>query len=413
MRAGIEPWIVGGALRDSLVGRAVRDVDLLVECRLEDVQRALPAAIRIEARHPIVALPQLRVEISVPRDGAEDASGDLWLRDFTVNAIAWEPHSRRWLDPTGGRRDLEERRLRAPRPGEAFRRDPLRILRGVRLAQALALESETETWQAMQREAPRLARAPGERLRSELWRILGLSRPSPALEALRSLGVLETLLPELVRGIGVKQNRYHPDDLYRHSLRVCDATPADPILRLAALLRDVGKPETQARSESGESFRFHGHKVAAAPLIERVGTRLRLSSEETARIGRLVRLSRPRSRDLESPAAIRRMVRRVGADILPGLLALRRADLASRKPVAGLLELWDDTVRRIRRIDEERRGNELAIGGDDVMECLGIAKGPEVGAWLERAQQWIGEDPRHNERSTLRGWLRRERDRVS
>lgn len=398
-------------MRDWLAGRAVGDVDLLVEAPLDSVRRALPGAIRIDARHPIVSLPRARVEISAPRAGAASAADDLALRDFTLNAIAWEPRSRTWLDPTGGRRDLSRRRLRSPRPEESFLHDPVRILRGIRLARALALEIDPETWRAMTREAPRLAGAPGERLQSELWRILALPRPSPALEALRSLGALAALLPEVVRGVGVDQKPHHLEDVYEHALSVCDATPADPLLRLAALLHDVGKPDTQVGSGSGEGYSFHRHEAVAGPLIEQIGARLRLSAEETTRVARLVRHHLIRPGDLASPAAVRRMLHRVGADILPDLLALRRADLASRRPRWGHLEVWDVTSRRIRRIAAEACASKLAIGGDDVMECLGISKGRQVGVWLERARQRVERDPRQNQRSKLRRWLRRQRDR--
>ena len=193
--AGVRVYVVGGALRDTLLGRAARDFDLVVDADLEAVQRVLPEAVSIPARIPVLVTretpQQARIEISRLRAGARSLEEDLRGRDFTLNAIAFDPRRTTFVDPLDGRGDLDGRRLRAADPARAFHEDALRILRGVRLALELEFELESGTADAMARAAWRLHQAPGERLRDELLRLLALGSPSRALEQLRARGRAE------------------------------------------------------------------------------------------------------------------------------------------------------------------------------------------------------------------------------
>ncbi len=407
--AGIRACVVGGALRDALLGREPRDFDIVVDAPLEQARRALPSAVAIGAHTPVLALlwsePRLRVEVTERRGGAVSLEEDLRLRDFSLNALAWDPARREWLDPCGGREDLARRRLRACAPERCFRDDPVRLLRGVRLAVELHLETDPATARAEQRDGWRLSRAPGERLREELYRLLSLPAPVDGIEALRRSGALAGVLPELLRGVGVAQSRHHGDDVYRHTLAVCRQLRADPVLRLAGLLHDVAKPETKGFKGRGGDVSFHRHEHRAAEHIERVARRLHLSRRERKVIGALVRHHLLFPERLETERAIRRMLRRVGRDILPDLLELRRADLASRGPVPAE---WDACETRIRQLEKrERETGRLAISGGDVMRELGIEHGPRVGRWLARARRRIVDQPQENERAKLLAWLRR------
>jgi tRNA nucleotidyltransferase/poly(A) polymerase len=413
-RAGLRSFVVGGAVRDRLLGRPLRDVDLFVDADPESVLRALPGAIRIEGANPVLLLRtapgERALEITTPRSGAAGLRADLERRDFSVNAIAFDPRADDWLDPVGGRSDLAARRLRSPRPARAFREDPVRILRGVRLAAELGFEIEAATRLAMQRDAHRLLHAPGERLWSELARLLELECASPGVEALRSLGALAVVLPELLRQVGVAQNRHHRDPVYEHALRVCDAAPQRPLLRLAALLHDVAKPDTKRWSADREDWSFLRHDVRARSHVRRAALRLRLSRRDRDRLERLVRHHLLFPRQLRTAAAVRRMVRRVGADILDDLLALRRADLISRSPQGRAPEEWLETERRILSAGGSQPAPALAIGGDEVMRCLGIEQGPEVGRWLRRARRRILESPEENDAARLLAWIRESRE---
>ena len=414
--AGIRAYVVGGALRDLALGRPLRDVDLVVEGELASAGRALPGAKAIGGERPLLifaARPdRVRIEISALRGGAHELEGDLRLRDFTINALALDAATGACVDPLGGRADLAARRLRTPDPARAFRDDPVRVLRGARLAADCALTVEASTREAFERDSHRLAQAAGERVRDELLRILALPGEPlcAALELLRRVGALASALPELLRGVGVAQNRHHVEDVYRHTLRVCALCPPDPLLRLAALLHDAAKPDSKRFSARRREFTFLRHDLEAAPLVERAALRLRLSRRDADRVVRLVRHHLLYPERLASARSIRRMLRRVGRDILDDLLSLRRADYASRTPDQSAPAVWLDAERRVRELAESEgaveRNRGLAIRGKDVMEALGIEGGPDVGRWLRRAERRAVEHPEQNERELLLEWLR-------
>ncbi len=411
--AGIRAFVVGGAVRDALVGRPVRDFDLLVESSLEDAARALPEAVPIDAQAArVLLLPERgdepRIEICRPRGAAESLAEDLALRDFGVNAIAWDPAAEVFVDPVGGRADLREKRLRSPEPERALADDPLRILRGVRLERELGLRAEPATERAFERAAPLLTRAPGERVRDELWRLLALSEPSLALERLRALGALAAVLPELLRLVGVAQNRWHTEDVYRHTLAVCDLVAPDPLLRLAAILHDAAKPETKLWREKPGDFTFHRHEHSAAPHVSRVAARLRLSRRDRRRVAALVRHHLLFPEQLRTRAALRRLRARIGPDALTDVLELRRADLASRDPARRAPAAWEELVARLRAAEPGPGGPtapKLALSGRDVMDRLALPAGPEVGRWLARLRRRVLEHPEENCRERLLDWL--------
>ncbi len=413
---GARTYVVGGALRDGLLGRTARDFDFIVECDLESAGRVVPEAIRVGAHAPVLLISpegeRPRIEISALRPGARSLTEDLQGRDFTLNAIAFDPREGCYLDPLDGRSDIAARRLRAPDPERAFRDDPIRILRGVRLAAELGFATDEATARAMARESWRLEGAAGERLRDELYRLLELERPSAALQRLRELGALSVLLPELLRQVGVAQNRHHRENVFEHSLRVCDHVSPDPLLRLAALLHDASKPEAKRFNPKSQSFTFYRHDLWAMKHVRRVAERLRLSKRERSRVERLVRHHLLLPERLQTDAALRRMIRRAGNDILPALLELRRSDLASRHPKGRVPPEWQAIEARIRRLGSasDPTPPQIAIGGKDIMREFGIEEGPEVGRWLRRLRRRATEQPGENERERLLVWLRRARE---
>ncbi|MFQ5513317.1 MAG: HD domain-containing protein [Myxococcota bacterium] len=411
--ADVPVFLVGGGVRDLLLGRPIRDIDLVVGRPLDALQALLPEATRIDAATPVLLLREdahaPRIEITTLRGPVESLEADLRERDFTLNAIAFDLQQGRWIDPLGGRHDLEARRLRAANLARSFRADPLRIQRGVRLGLELDLSLDPPTGHAMEHEAWRLAGVAGERRRDELLRMLELALPSRGLEQLRELGALAALLPELLREVAVAQSAPHREDVYAHTLRVCDLLRPAPRLRLAALLHDAGKPETKRRRADGR-FSFHRHEQRGVRHVERCANRLRLSRRDRSRIAALVRHHLLFPERLESEKALRRMLHRVGRDILPELLELRRADLAARDPDGRPPPEWSEVERRIRALDaDEPAEPKLAIGGKEIMHELGIGEGPEVGRWLRRLRRRVLEHPHENQRERLRAWLREGR----
>lgn len=405
--AGLPAWLVGGALRDLLRGAPARDFDLAVDAPLDAVARALPGSVRIDAAVPVVLVRGIpRIEIAPLRGGARDIETDLRRRDFTLNALAFD--GSRLIDPLSGLRDLRRGVLRGAEPDRTFVDDPVRVLRGARLCSELELSLDPTTRDAMQRESWRLASAAGERVRDELFRVLLHADPTPPLRALREAGALAVILPELQRTIGVEQNAHHPHDVYVHTLAVCRACPPRAELRLAALLHDCAKPDTKRYSEKKRDFTFHRHETHARARVEEATRRLRLSRAAAEHVAALVRHHLLFPDRLQTDASVRRMLRRVGSERIEDLLALRRADYASRAP--DLPGAWVETEERIRR--EARSAEEpcLAVSGADVIRELGVEPGREVGRWLRRLTQRVVERPEENERARLLAWLRAARD---
>jgi poly(A) polymerase/tRNA nucleotidyltransferase (CCA-adding enzyme) len=339
---------------------------------------------------------------------------DLERRDFTINAMAWVaddlPAGRGHLvDPYGGQADLAARVLRAVGdPAQRFTEDALRLLRAVRFATTLGLTMDPATEAAATRLAPAAEQLSGERMRDELLRLVAADEPSRGFSVMERLGLLRVVLPELAALRGVEQGKVLGGDALDHSLRTVDALPAaDPVLRLAGLLHDLGKAPTAAGGH------FIGHEAAGAELVERRMRDLAFPRPDIDRVTHLVRHHLIHYTSDWSDAAVRRFLRRIGAgQPLDDLLALRRADTAaSAGPGAGD-PAADELGRRLAALREAAvlSVHELAVGGDDLIGELGLAPGPEIGRLLDGLLQAVLDDPALNDRDTL---LRLAREAVA
>ncbi len=412
-------WLVGGCLRDALLGRAPRDWDILTSAGESDLERLFPRVRRVNERFVTLLVgvaPGAPIrQVSLLEGRTLDA--DLARRDFTVNAMAVPlPEARGLVDPQGGRADLEARALRAVLdPDARFTNDPLRPLRAVRLEVELGLIPEPATLAAMTRHGPAVKRAAVERVREELLRTLAAPAPSRAIERMRGTGMLGVLLPEVSAMRGVTQNRHHRLDVYDHTLAALDfmaEDPAsDPVLRLAALLHDAGKPLTRTIRKGEPSFL--GHERVGAELAEGRARALRLPEAEAARLRDLVLHHLVRYTPHWSDRAVRRFVRRVGVARLDDLLRLYAADTRAKDPAAGRDAPIPPEVAALReRIDRLSaqgmavRVRDLAITGEEVIGVLGIAPGPEVGRVLEALLERVIADPSLNRRERLLERLR-------
>jgi tRNA nucleotidyltransferase (CCA-adding enzyme) len=423
--------LVGGTVRDALLGRpgtGVADVatDLLPERVMERFERVEPIGL---AHGTVLVLEDgWKIECTTFRkeDAYTDARRpdrvtyttdpleDLDRRDLTVNAMAFDPDRGELLDPHGGARDLERRRLRAVgEPLARFREDALRPLRVARLAAVLEMEPDEELRAGMAAVAdPASGVRPDavseERVRDELERMLRAGRPSIGLELLREAGLLAIWLPELARCVGVPQNRFHAWDVFRHSLYTCDAAPAEkPVVRWAALLHDIGKPETRVE-RNGEGT-FHGHQEVGAARADQLLRRLRMPSVEREAIVHLVREHMFDYRPEWTDAALRRWLRRVGTDRVADLFDLRIADAlgnGKRRGFPSSLEPMRERVTRLIESAEALHVADLAVDGHDVMRELEIPPGPEVRAALEWLLEQVLERPERNRREILLARLR-------
>ena len=420
-QGGFQAWLVGGTVRDVLLGREAEAVfDVATDLEPDQVSVRFERVEPIGLRHGtvLVLFLGLRIECTTfRREGAyadarhpdrveftRDPEQDLARRDLTVNALAFDPVSGVLLDPHGGALDLERRVLRAV--GDAltrFTEDALHPLRVARLAAVLEMEPEPATRAALGSALERARLVAVERVRDELDKLLRAPRPSVGLELLREAGLLELWMPEVARTWAVPQNRFHAYDVYLHSLYTCDEAPADkPRVRWAALLHDIGKPDT--RVERGGDGTFYNHQFVGAELADRLLERLRFPLEERAAIVHLVREHMFDYRGGWSDAGLRRWLRRVGEVAVADLFDLRIADMLGNGLKQGFPVYLEQMRARIERILAESSAlkvTDLEVGGHDVMRVLGIPPGPAVREALEALLEEVLDDPARNTRERL------------
>lgn len=418
--AGHQAWLVGGVVRDLLLGRPPGDVDLATEATPEALLAIFPEAIPTGLRHGTITVLAggAPVEITTFRAerGHADArhpdavtflgtiEEDLARRDFTINALAFDPASQRFVDLHDGRGDLARRRVRTVGDArERFHEDGLRPYRAIRFAVTLGFDPDPALLAAVPGVLDRAARVSPERVRDELNRMLGGAHPSDGFEWLRETGLLNLVLPELLEGYGMPQNRWHAYDVYTHILFVVDAAPADNrVVRLAALFHDIGKPRTRVVVD-GEGT-FYNHEIVGAEMARVAMDRLRFPGETIDAVVNLVRNHMFDYQPVWSDAAVRRLIRRVGVDALADLFDLRLADMLGHGPAHAFPVYLDELRERIAGVlarQEALQISDLRVTGRDVMETLGLAPGPRVGEILRALLERVLEDPARNDRDRL------------
>ncbi len=419
-----QAWLAGGAVRDLLRGVRAEDFDVATDALPEMVVRLFPHVVPTGIQHGTVTVisGDHKVEVTTFRgegpyfDGRRpstvtflgDIDGDLARRDFTVNAIAWDPIDAVLRDPFHGEEDLRCRRLRAVGDALArFREDGLRPLRAVRFACTLRLAIVPATLRAIPQTLGVFEKVALERVREELIKLLVRGDPpSRGMRLLLRTGLLQRIVPELVESVGFAQNRYHRWDVWRHTLRCLDAAPRDLTVRLAALLHDVGKPRSAAPKEGAPGeHTFYDHEKLGAKMTADILSRLKFPRREIDRVVLLVAEHNWHYRPEWNDATVRRVLARIGPAELPALWALRRADLLARGNLLeeGLSNQAAAEARFGREIARAAalRVKDLAIGGEDVMRALGLAPGRKVGEVLSRLLDRVLDDPDLNTRERL------------
>lgn len=423
---GHAAYVVGGSVRDALLGRPAEDWDLTTDARPDRLLAIFPGAV-YENQFGTVAIREgdETHEVTTFRTDHEyadfrrphrvefgdDIRLDLARRDFTVNAIAWgreapvdagaQPadEASDLVDPFEGVADLERRQLRAVGdPGARFGEDALRMVRAVRLAAVLDFTIEPATLAAIREHAPLTKHVSGERVAAELDKLLTADQPSIGLRLMSETGLLDVLLPELAAQRGVPQNKVEGEDLFDHTLRTVDAAPTGrPVVRLAALLHDIGKPPTL------DDGPFRGHEVVGAEMAEQLLGRLHTPRAATERVVHLVRNHMFTYEASWGDAGVRRFIQRVGTNAIDDLFALREADnVGSGVPAQahGLDELHSRVEAELAAsvvLDRSR----LAVRGDDLMAELGVPAGPRLGRILDELLEQVIADPTLNDRATL------------
>lgn len=435
-KSGHEAYVVGGCVRDVLLGKKPKDWDIATNAMPERIRDIFPESfyenkfftVTVKTGSADETLREIEVTTFRSEGRYEDKrhpaevkpaktlEEDLARRDFTINAIALMSNqlpatSRQLIDPFGGQEDLNKKLVRAVGESEErFNEDALRMLRAVRLATELGFEIEKETEAAILKNTGWLQAISKERLRDEFSKILMAERAWDGMELLHKVGLLKHIVPELEEGINCGQNKHHVYPVWEHSMRALDyATKQNWSLavRMGALLHDVGKPRT--KQGDGPDSTFYGHDVVGAKMAAQILSRLRYADDFVQKIVKLVRWHLFRyDYDVDevqtTDSSIRRLIKNVGVENIEDLVKVRMSDRIGSgvpKAVPYRLRHFQFRVEKILREGEAVRVTMLQIDGNDVMRILGITPGPKVGHVLNALLEEVLDDPQKNEREYL------------
>lgn len=440
-KSGFEAYVVGGCVRDLLLGVKPKDWDITTSAKPEEILELFPesfyenkfltATVKTGSEDPVLA----EIEVTTFRaEGkytdkrhpdevrfAKTLEEDLSRRDFTVNSAALEllksdfnkeksDFGVRLLDPYNGQIDLDKKLIRSVGDSEErFEEDALRMMRAVRLAVQLDFKIEKKTEATIKKLAGNLEFIAKERARDELVKIIMTPKAKEGIELLNEVGLLKYIIPELGEGIGV-ENRPKIFYIWEHNLRALDYGAKKDFtldVRLAALLHDVGKPRTKGPEKNGE-WTFYGHDVVGARMTAQIMERLKFSHGETEKICKLVRWHLFKY-DVEEDVAttdssIRRLIRKVGAENMEDLVKLRICDrmgMGVPKAIPYRLRHFQFRVEKILREEEAPTPKMLKVNGEDIMKILSIEPGPRIGQILEVLLQEVIDKPAKNTKEGL------------
>ncbi|MEK7063562.1 MAG: HD domain-containing protein [Patescibacteria group bacterium] len=426
-KAGYEAYLVGGCVRDLLVGKVPKDWDITTNAHPDQIQNVFPdsfyendfgtVGVKTESEDETLQV----VEVTPYRAEGEykDArrpesvtfgvslSEDLTRRDFTVNALAYRPKSGKLVDEHGGQTDMKGKLLRAVGDAEMrFKEDALRMMRAVRLAAELGFAIEQGTAEAIYKNADNLANISKERIRDELLKTVKTDQPMAAVVMMQKLGLLKHVAPDLERGIGVAQNQAHSFDVYEHLLRAMQHAADkkwNTAVRVAALFHDVSKPETRRWSDEKRDWTFHGHEVVGAKVTKRIMRDLKFPQDISDKVVALVRwhmfFSDP---DKITMSAVRRIIANVGRENVADLLNLRICDrIGTGRPKEQPFRLRKYMAMVEQALRDPVTVGMLALDGAELMKQVGEKPGPRVGHMLHALLEEVLEEPARNTRETL------------
>lgn len=435
--SGFEVYITGGVVRDIILGRATFDWDLTTDATPEQILHLFPKAF-YNNKYGTVGLDEPTVpgcvyDITTYRteQGYTDRrhptkvawgktlEEDVVRRDFTINAMALKIRNLKFeirndkevremelIDLVGGQNDSENRLIRAVgNPEERFQEDALRMMRAVRIATQLGFLVEEKTFSAIQSNAALIQDISKERVRDEIFKILSTGYPTDGIKLLKNSGMLAQVLPELEQCFGVEQKspgRHHIYDVGTHllmSLQSCSSK--DPLVRLATLLHDIGKPLSFRKDEKTGMITFYNHELLGTHLVREIAQRLRISREQREKIIRLVRWHQFTVDEHQTDSALRRFIRNVGVENLEDMLALRTGDRlgGGARETSWRLEQFKKRLVQVQQIPFQVK--DLKVNGHDVMKELGVPSGPTVGKILNQLFSEVEEGKLPNEREPL------------
>lgn len=424
--AGHQAHLVGGGIRDLLLGREPADFDVATDALPDVVMQlfgarfALPTGLQHGTITVLAGTPARHVEVTTFRGEGEYLDGrrpssvsfsatlheDLARRDFTMNAIAFDPIARVLTDPFDGQGDIDRKLVKAV--GNAVKRfeeDGLRPMRAVRQATVLGFEIEPVTFAAIAQTLESFCKVSAERVRDELFKMFKAATPSVGMRLMLQSGLLEHVFPELLACVGCAQEPSHTLDVFDHALATLDALPARFDLRMAGLLHDVGKPVVAAQINAAGTFNGHAERGAALAAI--AAERLRLSVAERRLVCDLVALHEFAYEPAFSDADVRRLLRSFTPERIADVVALRVANHASHAADEYAQSLAFATrVASVMAQNPPLTTKDLAIEGKTLMQALHLAPGKHVGVMLNGMLDYVLEDPRRNTREELLAWAR-------
>jgi poly(A) polymerase/tRNA nucleotidyltransferase (CCA-adding enzyme) len=429
LKAGFEACLVGGCVRDILLGHEPKDWDITTNARPEEIQKIFPDSIyendfgtvgvKTDSSDPklkIIEITTYRLEGKYTDKRhpdeikfAKTVEEDLARRDFTVNSMALRMSLDKpfeLIDPFGGIQDLSVKIIKAVgNPEDRFQEDALRMMRAIRFMSQLDFKIEKETEAAIKKHAGLLEFISHERIRDEFSKTLMTQDAAEGIEKMQELGILKYVVPELVEGVGISQNQHHIFTVFEHNVKSLDYAAKKNFsleIRLAALLHDIGKP----RSKRGEGMdaTFYGHQVIGAKIAAQVLDRLHFSKEIIEKVVLLIRehmfVYDP---ETVTDAGARRLLRRVGPENIEDLFMLREADrIGSGVPKAQPYRLRHLKFRIEKVSKDPISAKMIKIDGGDIMRELNIPPGPRIGWILAILLEEVLDDPSINEKEYLK-----------
>lgn len=413
---GGEAYLVGGCVRDMILMKQPKDYDIATNLRLDRLKEIFPSSVVIGKQFSIIKLPG-NIDIATYRidgpysDGrhpdtvmfVDDIIQDLSRRDFTMNAIAFDLD--RYIDPFNGMDAIRRGVIQTVNSAKVrFKEDALRMLRAFRFSSLLGFNIANSTYKAIREMKGLVRNVSKERIRDELLRMFEGENILGTLFSMSACGLLFEVFPDLRTCKGFSQNKYHKYDVLEHSFRAVESVPKEkPLLRMAALLHDVGKPST-CKDYGKPIASFHNHEYAGADMSDTILKELKLSNSEVEYITTMIRAHMFGYREEMKDSAIRRLLRRIGKENIGDLMQLKYADRVGN----GLKEVtefkWDTKLKQ--RVDKILEGEHaltlksLAINGRDLM-AIGIEDGPFMGKILKTCLDCVLEHPEKNTKDDL------------
>jgi len=427
-RSGYEIYIVGGAVRDLILGKIVEDWDFTTNATPDEILKTIKGGLYNNKYGTVFSPnpddPEKPHEITTYRkeEKYKDArhpeslvwgktlDEDLSRRDFTINAMALKTTKKNiqeyeLIDKFEGKKDLDKRIIRTVgNPNERFSEDALRMMRAIRIAAELGFTIEEKTLNAIKQNASLINRIAKERIKEELFKLLSSPHPYQGILMFKNSGLMSEIIPELEKTFGVNQKspgRHHIYDVGTHllmSLKSCKSK--NPIVRFATLVHDIGKPQTYKVQENGITT-FYNHEIVSTKIAENIAERLRFSKKEKDKFIKLVRFHQFTLDEKQTDSSIRRFIKNVGKENIKDMLDLRVADRlgGGAKETSWRLEEFKKRLIEIQK--QPFTVKDLKIDGEDVMKTLHIKSGPEVGKILDKIYEEVVSKKVPNEKGVL------------